>query len=56
MRFVFSAKAPLGQRYAVLHEDAEYELLGIEKATNRDYVEALGSAAADAFSGAVLSV
>jgi hypothetical protein len=27
---------------AVLHEDAEYEMLGIEKATNRDYAEALG--------------
>jgi hypothetical protein len=24
-------------RYAVLHEDAEYEFLGIEKAVNRDY-------------------
>lgn len=37
-----SAKAPLLQRYAVLHEDAEYEALGIEKITNRDYAEALG--------------
>ncbi|NOK59129.1 MAG: hypothetical protein GFH27_549283n411 [Chloroflexi bacterium AL-W] len=46
-----AAKAPLGDRYAVLHEDAEYELLGIEKATNRDYTEALGRAASDAFSG-----
>ena len=44
-----SAKAPLAQRYAVLHEDAEYALLGIEKATNRDYVESLGSAAANPF-------
>jgi len=36
-RYLNSAKAPLGQRYAVLHEDAEYELLGIEKFVNQDY-------------------
>jgi hypothetical protein len=46
-----SAKAPLGQRYAVLHEDAEYEALGIEKITNRDYAESLGQGAADAMIG-----
>lgn len=46
-----SAKAPLANRYAVLHEDAEYELLGIEKATNRDYAETLGRAASEAFVG-----
>jgi len=50
-RLLNAGKAPLGKRFAVLHEDAEYELLGIEKATNRDYVEALGSAAANAFTG-----
>ena len=50
-RLLNSAKAPLGQRYAVLHEDAEFEYLGIEKAVNRDYAESLGSAAADAFTG-----
>lgn len=46
-----SAKAPLGRRYAVLHEDAEYEALGIERIVNRDYAESLGSMAADSFSG-----
>ncbi len=46
-----TAKAPLGQRYAVLHEDAEYEFLGIEKAVNRDYAQSLGEAAAAAMAG-----
>lgn len=46
-----SAKAPLGQRFAVLHEDAEYEYLGIERAVNRDYAESLGQAASEAFAG-----
>ena len=46
-----AAKAPLAQRYAVLHEDAEYEFLGIEKAVNRDYAETLGQAAAAALAG-----
>jgi hypothetical protein len=32
-----AAKAPLNDRFAVLHEDAEYELLGIEKFVNQDY-------------------
>lgn len=50
-RLLNSAKAPLSQRYAVLHEDAEYEALGIEKITNRDYAESLGSMAADALVG-----
>jgi hypothetical protein len=50
-RLLNSAKAPLGQRSAVLHEDAEYEMLGIEKVTNRDYAEALGQAAMDAMVG-----
>lgn len=45
-----TAKAPLSQRYAVLHEDAEYEFLGIEKAVNRDYAQ-LGAAAANAMAG-----
>lgn len=36
-RLLNAAKAPLGQRVAVLHEDAEYALLGIEKFTNQDY-------------------
>lgn len=50
-RLLNSAKAPLGNRYAVLHEDAEFEALGIERITNRDYAESLGSMAADAFTG-----
>lgn len=50
-RLLNAAKAPLGERYAVLHEDAEYGYLGIEKAVNRDYAESLGSAAAAAFTG-----
>jgi hypothetical protein len=50
-RLLNSAKAPLANRYAVLHEDAEYEMLGIEKVVNRDYAETLGRAANDAFVG-----
>jgi hypothetical protein len=46
-----TAKAPLSQRYAVLHEDAEYEFLGIEKAVNGDYAATLGQAAAAAMAG-----
>jgi hypothetical protein len=42
-RLLNSAKAPLAQRYAVLHEDAEYALLGIEKFVNRDYAELQGA-------------
>jgi hypothetical protein len=38
-RLLNAAKAPLGRRYVVLHEDAEYALLGIEKFVNRDYAE-----------------
>lgn len=50
-RLLNAAKAPIGQRYAVLHEDAEYEALGIERVVNRDYTESLGSMAANAFTG-----
>ena len=50
-RLLNSAKAPIGQRYAVLHEDAEFEALGIDRVVNRDYAESLGSMAADAFTG-----
>jgi hypothetical protein len=46
-----TAKAPLSQRSAILHEDAEYEMLGIEKVVNRDYAEALGQAANSAMVG-----
>lgn len=48
-RLLNSAKAPVSNRYAVLHEDAEYEALGIERIVNRDYAESLGNMAADAF-------
>ncbi len=50
-RLLNSAKAPITQRYAVLHEDAEYEALGIERIVNRDYAETLGRMAADSFTG-----
>lgn len=48
-KYLNTAKAPLGQRYAVLEEDAEYEALGIERIVNRDYAESLGNMAADSF-------
>lgn len=50
-RYLNAAKAPLNNRVAVLHEDAEYESLNIEKITNRDYAEALGRMAADSLTG-----
>lgn len=50
-RLLNAAKAPITQRYAVLHEDAEYEALGIERVVNRDYAETLGRMAADSFTG-----
>lgn len=48
-RLLNAAKAPLADRHLVLHEDAEFEMLGIERVVNRDYAEALGAAAANAF-------
>lgn len=42
-RYLNTAKAPMSQRYAVIHEDAEYELLGIEKFVNQDYKAQLGA-------------
>lgn len=48
-RYLNSAKAPLAQRSFVMHEDAEYEALGIERLVNRDYAETLGRMAADAY-------
>ena len=50
-RYLNAAKAPLNNRFAVLHEDAEYEALNIEKITNRDYYESLGRMAADSIAG-----
>lgn len=46
-RLLNSAKAPLAQRYAVLHEDAEFEAMGIERLINLDYGGQLGQAAND---------
>lgn len=50
-RLLNSARAPQTQRYAVLHEDADYEALGIEKVVNRDYTDTLGAMAADSITG-----
>ena len=44
-RLLNSAKAPLLNRNYVLHEDAEFELLAIEKFVNRDYAELNGAPA-----------
>lgn len=43
-RLLNSAKAPGRDRFACVHEDAEYGVLGIERIVNRDYAESLGSA------------
>lgn len=50
-KYLNTAKAPMANRYAVLHEDAEYEALGIERIVNRDYAESLGNLAANNFVG-----
>lgn len=50
-RLLNAAKAPLSQRFAVLHEDAEKEFFGIEEAINDSYRASLGGALADAFTG-----
>jgi len=50
-RYLNAAKAPMQNRYAVLHEDAEYEALNIDKITNRDYAETLGNMAANSMVG-----
>lgn len=51
-RLLNTAKAPLGDRHAVLHEDAEYALLGIEKFVNADYkLQGASEAQLNAFSG-----
>jgi hypothetical protein len=50
-RLLNVAKAPMTDRYAVLHPDADYEALGIEKITNRDYAESLGQMAANSLIG-----
>ena len=48
-RLINSAKAPLQNRFLVLHEDAESEALAIERVVNRDYAESLGKMAADSY-------
>ena len=50
-RLLNAAKAPLNDRVAVLHEDAEYEMLGLEKVVNADYAAMLGAKAADSLTG-----
>lgn len=50
-RLLNAAKAPLNDRVAVLHEDADYEMLGIEKVVNAEYATALGSKGADSLVG-----
>lgn len=50
-RLLNSAKAPLNNRNFVLHEDADYEFLGIEKVVNAEYAATLGSKAADSLVG-----
>lgn len=42
-RMLNTAKAPLSDRFFVLHEDAEYELLAIEKFVNQDYRQGLAA-------------
>ena len=56
-RLLNSAKAPLTDRWAVLHEDAEYELLAIERFVNSDYGGSLDAGASgliNAYSGRFL--
>ena len=48
-RYLNSAKAPMQDRFAVLHEDADFEALGIERIVSRDFAESLGNMAADSF-------
>lgn len=50
-RLLNSAKAPLSDRNFVLHEDADYEFLGIEKVVNSEYAASLGAKAADSLVG-----
>lgn len=48
-RLLNLAKAPMSDRFVVLHPYAEYEFLGIEEAKNSAYRETLGGALADAY-------
>ncbi len=50
-RLLNAAKAPLTNRYAVLHEDAEKQFFGIEQAINDSYRDALGGAMAESYTG-----
>ena len=51
-RLLNSAKAPGSGRFAVVHEDAEFELLAVERIVNSAYQNSLGSAVLqDSYSG-----
>lgn len=50
-RLLNAAKAPMSSRFAVLHEDANYEAQGIERIVNRDYAESIGNIMADRYQG-----
>lgn len=50
-RLLNAAKTPLRDRFFVLGEDAEYEFLGIDKAVNTQYRQALGGALATSYTG-----
>ncbi len=50
-RLLNAAKAPLSDRFAVLHEDAESEYLAVEEAINLSYAQSLGGALANAYTG-----
>lgn len=50
-RLLNAAKAPLTNRFAVLHEDAEKEFFGIEEAINDSYRDSLGGAMAESYTG-----
>jgi len=50
-RVLHTAKVPLRGRFAILHEDAEFEMLSIERVVNRDYAESLGQGQAGAYTG-----
>ncbi len=50
-RLLNVAKAPLANRYAVLHPDADKEFLGIDVAINAQYAQSLGGALANSYTG-----
>ncbi len=50
-RLLNASKYPLGDRYAVLHEDAESDFLKIEEVINSAYSGSLGGAVASSYAG-----